>query len=138
MSAIFMATATVRMGQTTRDKDGNVIKHTPPACEFDPKGGSVVVGKLKITDDGMEPDGPADAFGDWDAAGYLARVLEILKPARKLNIPNLRKIVRDAAADGDADFICEHCGDANCRDCIITQWREEFEEEAETWICAWS
>lgn len=133
MSALFMATATVRLGQTTRDKDGNVIKHTPPACEFDPKGGSVVVGKLKITDDGMEPDGPADVFGDWDAAGYLRQALEIIKPSRRHNIPNFEGIVKDMVAksyDKDCPFL-EHCGSVFCRDCVVTQWIEET-EEAET------
>ncbi len=131
MRALIMAAGTCRMGQTTRDKDGNIIKHTP--ASFTPgEGGCIIVGKAKIDGDKIEADGPADVFGDWDAAGYITRALEILEPARKINIPDLRKIVRDAAQNGDDGFLCEHCGDVNCRDCIITQWREEFEEEAET------
>lgn len=109
MSTIFMAVGTCRMGQTMRDKDGNVIKHTPASFEPDPEGGSIVIGKAKITDDGIETEGPADVFGDWDAAGYLSRVLEILKPRRKVNVPDLRETVRAATAARDDDFICEYC-----------------------------
>ena len=130
MSALFISTATVMMGQTTTDKDGNIIKHTPPSCEFGPDGGSVVVGKLKITYNSMEPDGPVDVFGDWDAAGYLARVLEELKPARKVNVPDFRGIVQGMAGDSfdkDCPFM-EHCDSIMCPDCIVTQWIEEAEE----------
>lgn len=131
MSALFIATATVKMGQTTTDKDGNVIKSTPPSCEFDPAGGSVIVGKLKITDDTMEPDGPVDVFGDWDAAGYLAHVLAELKPTRKVNIPDFREIVKGMVGD-QFDKDCpfgEHCNAVLCRDCIVTQWIEEEADE---------
>ncbi len=131
MSALFIATATVRLGQTTTDKDGNAIKHTQPSCEFDPAGGSVIVGKLKITDDSMEPDGPVDVFGDWDAAGYLAHVLAELKLTRKVNIPDLRGIVRGMVGgrfDKDCPFR-EHCDSVVCRDCIVNQWIEEEAEE---------
>lgn len=131
MSALFMATATVRLGRTTRDKDGNVIKHDPPACEFDPEGGSIVVGKLKITDDGMEPDGPADVFGDWDAGGYLRKALEVIKPSRRHNLPDFEGIVKGMVAessDKDCPFF-EHCSSVFCRDCVVNQWIEEVTDE---------
>ena len=127
MSALFIATATVRLGQTTTDKDGNVIKHTKPSCEFVPAGGSVIVGKLKITDDSMEPDGPVDVFGDWDAAAYLRRALEIIEPKRRHNIPDFEGIIKDMVAqsfDKDCPFI-ERCKTMYCRDCIVNEWTKE-------------
>lgn len=127
MGALFIATATVKMGQTTKDKDGNTIKHTPPSCEVGPDGCSVIVGKLKITDDTMEPDGPVEVFGDWDAANYLAHVLEELKPNRKVNIPDFHGIVRDMVGKSFDKFcpFFDSCGDLLCHDCIVDQWIEE-------------
>ena len=131
MSALFMAVGTCTLGQTEVDKDGNVVKETKAKFELDPKGGCVIVGRIKFTDDGMEQDGPADVFGDWDAAAYLAHALKELNPSRKVNIPDFRKIVKSMAAhsfDGDCPFI-EECDSCVCRDCIVNQWTEEGEEE---------
>ena len=131
MSALFIATATVKMGQTTTDKDGNVVKHTKPSCEFDPDGGSVIVGKLKITDDTMEPDGPVDVFGDWDAAGYLRQALEIIKPKRRHNVPDFEGIIKGMVAksfDKDCPFI-DHCKTMYCRDCIVNERAKEAADE---------
>lgn len=129
MKALFMAVGTCKMGMTKRDKAGNVIEQRGASFEPDPEGGCVVIGKANITcADVIQQDGPAAVFGDWDAAGYLAKVVEILQPRRKLNIPDLREIVRAAAEDGNKDFFCEYCDGLNCADCIITQWWEEFEE----------
>ena len=127
MSALFMAVGTCRMGHTTRDGAGNVVEHTDPSFTPDPNGGSVVVGKLKITDDGMEPDGPVDVFGDWDAAAYLRRALEIIEPKRRHNIPDFEGIIKDMVAqsfDKDCPFI-ERCKTMYCRDCIVNEWTKE-------------
>lgn len=134
MSALFMAVGTCRMGCTKQDRDGNVIEHTKASFTPDPNGGSVIVGRIKFTGDDVEQDGPAEIFGDWDAAGYLARALEILKPTRRLNIPDIKAIVQDAVKgrfDTDCPFM-DHCQSVNCQDCIVTQWIEEAQEEAET------
>lgn len=134
MSALFMAVGICRMGQTTRDGEGNIIKQTPPSFEPDPKGGSVIIGRIKFNDDGIERDGPADVFGDWDAAGYLAQVMEILQPSRRPNIPDFKSIIKSMVKE-DFDADCpfpEHCNSANCRDCIVTQWIEELGEEDDT------
>lgn len=130
MSALFMATGTCRLGQTTRDGDGNIIKQTPPSFEPDQNGGSVIVGRIKFTDDGMEQDGPADVFGDWDAAGYLRQALEIIKPSRRHNIPNFEGIIKTMAIkrhDNECPFL-EHCESVFCQDCIVSQWIEDTEE----------
>lgn len=134
MSALFMAVGTCRMGHTTRDGAGNVVEHTDPSFTPDPNGGSVIVGRIKFTDDAMEQDGPAEIFGDWDAAGYLGHVMEVLQPTRRPNIPDIKAIVLDMVKghfDTDCPFM-DHCQSVNCRDCIITQWIEEMKEEAET------
>lgn len=131
MGAIFIATATVRMGQTTRDGEGNIVKHIPPSCEYDPEGSSVIVGPIRVTDDGIEQAGPAEVFGNWDAAGYLAHIMEALKPSRPVNIPDFRKITQSMAPKGvwrgECPFL-DHCDSTQCRDCIVMKWVEEMGE----------
>ncbi len=126
MSMIFLGVGRAYMGINRTDKDGNVISSEPPRWENDPKGGCIAIGKLNP--ETMEQDGPAEVFGDWDAAGYLARVLELLKPNRQINIPDIKAVVQTATKAGDVDFFCEHCNGCNCRDCIINEWKEEVPE----------
>jgi len=127
MSMIFLAVGNAYMGMSARDADGNITTKTPPRWENDPAGGCVIVGKLDP--ETMEQDGPASVYGDYMAAQYLDRALELLRPQRALNIPDLKSIVQAAARDGDEDFLCEHCNGFNCRDCIITEWKEEVEDD---------
>ena len=131
MSALFMAVGTCTLGQREVDKDGNVIKETRAKFEPDPKGGCVIVGRIKFTGDGMEQDGTADVFGDWDAAGYLRKALEIIKPSRRHNIPDFEGIVKAMVAgrfEKDCPFF-EQCSSAYCRDCVVNQWIEEVTDE---------
>ena len=75
-----------------------------------------------LNPDTMEPDGPAEIYGDYDAVHYLARALELLRPTRQTNIPNLADMIRAAAQDG-VD-LCEYCRDLRyCRDCIMEEWK---------------
>ena len=122
MSLIFVGKGTMTLGVVRRDNHGDVIK-TEARWDYDPDGGSVVVGKMNP--DTMEQEGTADIYGDWDASGYLAKILEHLSPSRKINIPDLRAIVQEAKKERDDDFLCEYCRDVNCRDCIIREWKEE-------------
>ena len=70
----------------------------------------------------MEPkEDSVEFFGDWDAAHYLARVLELLHPNRQINVPDLPAMVRAACKDGMD--ICHYCHDCNCRDCIVNEWK---------------
>ena len=81
--------------------------------------------------DKMEPTGAAEVYGDWDAAHFLARVLEKLGPGRPANIPDFRAILKKAMDGGaDEDFFCEYCKQYgySCRDCIVTEWKEENKE----------
>lgn len=127
MSAIFLATGTCTMGRTQTDKEGNVVSHTPAQFTIDDTGGSVAIGELDP--ETMKPKEPVTGiYGDWDAAGYLAKALELLKPSRTINIPDLRSMILAAIKDG-TDF-CSYCERQGyyCRDCIIREWEEEARE----------
>lgn len=129
MSLIFLAKGNARMGMNRVDKDGKITESILPKFETAPDGGCIAIGELDS--DSMEQNGAADIFGDYDAAGYLAKVLELLKPSRQINIPDFRDILRASQADHDRDYFCEHCRDFGhrCLNCIVTQWREELEDE---------
>lgn len=89
------------------------------------KGGSVAIWPLNP--ETMEQDGPAEVFGDWQAAEYLARVLEMIHPSRQINVPDLGAMIRQATKDGFN--ICDYCLDCNCRDCIVNEWKGDLENE---------
>lgn len=92
---------------------------------MDPDGGSVAI--WPMDPEKMEPSGPAEVYGDWDAAAYLCRVVELIHPNRQINIPNLEAMIRAAAKDG-VD-ICTYCPDYNCRGCIVNEWKEDPDDE---------
>ena len=89
----------------------------------------MIVGKLDL--ETMKPTEPVEnVYGDWDAASYLAKALELLKPGRRVNIPDIKSMVQNLWKDAGID-ICEHCHDYyNCRDCIVNEWKEEAENES--------
>lgn len=93
--------------------------------DVDPAGGSVAI--WPMDPEKMEPSGPAEVYGDWDAAAYLRRVVELIHPNRQINIPNLEAMIRAAAKDG-VD-ICTYCPDYNCRGCIVNEWKEDPDDE---------
>ena len=126
MSMIFLAKGTCTMGRTQTDKDGNVVSSTPAQFTADDTGGSVVVGVLDP--ETMKPTELVDAvYGDWDAAGYLEEALKLLKPRRRLNIPDLKAIVQVAYLEDGNDLLCDYCKGMNCHNCIIKDWKEELE-----------
>ena len=125
MPMIFLATGNCHLGRVDRDKDGNVIKNTPPHFEHCDDGGSVIVGKLNP--DTMEQIDSADAFGDYQASAYLKKALALLNPNRAVDVPNFKQIIRSAINDG-VD-ICDYCSDMNCSNCIVSEWKEEAEQE---------
>lgn len=144
MSTIFMSVGAVTLGRVTKDKDGNVVSRKPPQFTEDPAGGCVIIGKAELAEGGQDDDGiliqtgPVEVFGDYQAAEYLRRAVELLQPSRPINIPNFRAIVREAVRQG-VD-ICECCrplenqrdGEIRhtpaCADCIVREWMEEAEE----------
>jgi hypothetical protein len=109
------------------DENGNATEVKAPRFEPKPHGGCVIVGE--IDPESMESVLDADIYADWDAAGYLGKVLEILQPERALNVPDLREIFKRALREGDTDYICEYCERCDCRDCIVRQWKEDQDEE---------
>ena len=108
-----------------RDKDGNITEQSTARWDADPAGGSVAI--WPMDPEKMEPSGPAEVYGDWDAAAYLCRVVELIHPNRQINIPNLEAMIRAAAKDG-VD-ICTYCPDYNCRGCIVNEWKEDPDDE---------
>lgn len=70
---------------------------------------------------------PAEVYGDWDAAAYLRRVVELIHPNRQINIPDLEAMIRAATKAGED--ICTYCPDCNCRDCIVNEWKEDPDDE---------
>ena len=98
MGIISIGVGTCTLGRRQLDKDGNVVKETPASWEADPEGSSVAI--VPLNPDTMEPDGPVEVFGDWQAGHYLPRVLELIHPNRKINVPDLAAMVRGAAEDG--------------------------------------
>lgn len=122
MSFIFMATGDARMGFSKRDKDGNVTESTPARFEWKDGGACVAIGHLDPKTG--EPVNELDSvFGDWDAGGYLARALELLKPSRPINIPDFAAITK--AAMKDRVDLCDYCQRFDCRDCVVQEWKED-------------
>lgn len=130
MSALFIGRGDCQLGRTKTDAAGNVIEQTGEKWEPNAEGGCVAI--CDMDPDKMETTGAAEVFGDWDAAHFLARVLEKLGPGRPVNVPDFRAILKAAMDDGaDEDFFCDYCqryGGYDCRDCIVTEWKEEIKE----------
>lgn len=125
MSMIFLATGTVTLGMAKRDKDGNIVESTSARFLWDNNGGSIAIGEMDPETKEINEES-VSIFGDWDAAGYLAEVLELIKPRRSINIPDLKAII--LAAEKDGTDVCEYCQSCNCQDCIVKEWKEEAEE----------
>lgn len=122
MGIISIGVGTCTLGRRQVDRDGNVASETPARWEADPAGGSVAI--VSLNPETMEQDGPVEVFGDWQAGQYLAKVLEMLQPTRKTNLPDLEAMIRRAALDG-LD-LCDYCEDCYmCRDCIVKEWKED-------------
>ena len=125
MSMVFIVTGTCTLGVTTRDKDGNILESRPAQFTPTKDGGSVAVGLLDP--ETMRPIEITSVYGDWDAAGYMAEILKLLNPVRKINLPDLKEIVKAAYQEDGNDLLCDYCKSMNCRDCIIKEWKEELE-----------
>lgn len=126
MSALFIGRGDCHLGRTRRDAAGNVVEHTGAKWEPNPEGGCVAI--CAMDPDKMEPVGAAEVFGDWDAAHYLAAVLEKLEPGRPVNIPDFRAILQKAMENGQGkNYFCDFCDQFgySCRDCIVEEWMED-------------
>lgn len=125
MGVIGIGVGTATMGRICRDKDGNITEQSTARWDAVPAGGSVAI--WPMDQEKMEPSGPAEVYGDWDAAAYLRRVVDLIQPNRQINIPDLEAMIRAAAKDG-VD-ICTYCADCNCWDCIVSKWKEDPDDE---------
>ena len=123
MSIIFLGTGHCRLGFTERDKDGNITKEKPAHFEFADGGPCVAIGTVDPDTEMLSTI--TDIFGDWDAAGYLTRAMEHLKPTRPVNIPDFAAIIQAAIKDGVV--ICDFCQGLNCHDCAVEEWKENAE-----------
>ena len=98
MGVIGIGVGTAKMGRICRDKDGNITEQSTARWDADPAGGSVAI--WPMDPEKMEPSGPAEVYGDWDAAAYLRRVVELIHPNRQINIPDLEAMIRAAERPG--------------------------------------
>lgn len=127
MSAIFIGRGDCHLGTTRTDKDGKVVEQTGAKWEPNDEGGCVAI--CDLNPETMEPVGTTEVYGDWDAAHFLARVLEKLGPGRPANVPDFRAILKKATDDGCGEnFFCEYCKQYgySCRDCIVTEWKDDL------------
>lgn len=125
MGVIGIGVGDATMGGRTIGADGKVISETPARWTENPEGGCVAI--WPMNPETMKPGGAAEIFGDWQAAEYLARVLDLIHPNRQINVPNLEAMIRQATKDGFN--ICDYCPDFNCRDCIVNEWKGDPENE---------
>lgn len=126
MSIVFLAKGKCTLGMTKKDKGGNVASSTQAQFTFDDTGGSIAVGEMDPDTKEIDAE-TVSIFGDWDAAGYLAEALKLLKPKRKVNIPDFKYIIQSLIRHDGVD-ICDNCHDYyKCSDCIIKDWKEELE-----------
>lgn len=122
MGIISIGVGTCTLGRRQVDKDGKVVSETPARWEADPDGSCVAI--IPLNPETMERDGQVELYGDYDAASYLARVVELIHPNRQINVPDLEAMIRRAAMDG-LD-LCDYCEDCYmCRDCIVKEWKED-------------
>ena len=126
MSIVYIAKGTCHLGRTTRDKDGKVTESIPAHFNIEDPGNCVAVGYMDA--DRMVPEGAVEGvYGDWDAAGYLGMALQLLKPDRTPNIPDIKKIVQKAYTEDGSTLLCDYCSDLMCDRCIVREWRDEVE-----------
>ena len=130
MSVLLVARGDCRLGTVRRDTDGKIVEKSDAKFETNAEGGCVAI--CELDPETMEPITASEVYGDYQAAHYLARVLEKLGPVRPVNIPDFRDILKKAMADGsDDDFFCNYCqryGGYDCRDCIVMEWKEDAKE----------
>lgn len=81
MGIISIGVGTCTLGRRQVDKDGKVVSETPARWEADPDGSCVAI--IPLNPETMERDGQVELYGDYDAASYLARVVELIHPTAR-------------------------------------------------------
>ena len=127
MSMVFLATGNVSFGMNKRNAAGEIIESSPAVFEHKDGGPCVIVGQLDP--ETMQQIGPATPYGDWQATKYFGQALEILRPLRTLDVPDIKVIWR-LAKERDGVDLCEYCQNFPiCRDCVVNEWKEEKNEK---------
>lgn len=85
---IFIEKGDFYLGHSTKDGNGNIIQQNGPEFEPDDNGSSVIVGKLDS--ETRKQVGKPDVFTDFNAKGYLTKILELLSAKKILIFPNLK------------------------------------------------
>ena len=91
MGSVFIGRGDCHLGRIKTDAEGNVVEKT--SAKWEPNNVGVCVAICDMDPDKMEPTGPAEVFGDWDAAHFLARIMEKLGPGRSVNVPDFRAML---------------------------------------------
>jgi hypothetical protein len=121
---VFLATGNVSFGMNKRNEAGEIVESTPAAFEHKDGGPCVIVGQLDP--ETMQQVGPATPYGDWQASKYLGQALEVLRPLRSLDVPDIKAIWKMAKERGGVD-LCEYCQNwPICRDCVVNEWKGEY------------
>lgn len=126
MDIVCIGLGDCHLGRTTTGPDGQVVQKKDASWEPNPQGGTVAIWTMDTETE--KPTSPAEVFGDWDAAAYLARALELIRPNRRINLPDLPAMIRVAYKMGFD--ICDHCLECrNCQDCAVNTWKGENDDE---------
>ena len=126
MSVVFLATGSVSFGMNKRNEAGEIVESTPAAFEHKDGGPCVIVGQLDP--ETMQQVGPATPYGDWQASKYLGRTLEILRPHRAPDVPDIKIIWLLALERGGVD-LCDYCPNFPiCRDCVVNEWKGVYSD----------
>ncbi len=128
MPSILIEKGNFTMAEVHTNPDGGKETVSAGGWKPDENGGCVIVCAVD-TEDKNKQAGDAAIFGDWQAAEYLGRVLELLKPARAVNVPDFKAIFKAARIDGMD--MCLYCQSLECPDCYMNP---ENWEEAENGI----
>lgn len=129
---VFLVKGHAIMGRRARDAAGNIYIDEPAHFDFDDEGPAVAVGTINTAtmEIQVDPETPS-AYGDWEQTAYLTKVLELLAPRRKGDIPDLEGIIKKQARSygtPECPFFSE-CEQPECANCIVDRWVEETKEE---------
>lgn len=128
---IFLQRGHFFLGRTTRDRNGEIVEQHPQHFDPDPEGPCVVVGILN--DETMEQEGSAELYGDYDAAGYLGKVLALMGHTRESTLPDFESIIRKMQECKRNEDCClmSYCERPSCRGCVVKTWIEDEEDGSE-------
>lgn len=130
---VFLVKGHAFMGRRARDAAGNIYIDEPAHFDFDDEGGAVAVGTINTATMEIQVDQQIpSAYGDWEQAAYLKKVLELLTPCRQGDIPDFEGMIKKQARSygtPECPFFSE-CERPSCQECVVNGWVDEVTEEA--------